>query len=254
MEFHEAANIFPMDESNIGELAADIRKNGQMVPIETLDGKILDGRRRYMACGKAKVSPKFREVSVADPVAYVLSLNLHRRHLTASQRSMVGARAKEIYSKQAKERQKMSQGRGVTKGVEDLPHLNETGKARDKAGAAVGVSGKLIDNAAKVIDKGVPELERAVDEGRLSVSSAAEVADLEPDVQKEIADKSKFQGGRFRKPKIEREPELETNGKVKGVGVLRANEAINCLMRIPKNDALRKRGFQVVTDWIKHNR
>jgi hypothetical protein len=42
------------------------------------------------------------------------------------------------------------------------------------------------------------------------------------------------------------------NGK-RPVGVLRANEAIDCLMRIPKNDAHRKRGFQIVTDWIKHN-
>jgi ParB-like chromosome segregation protein Spo0J len=42
--------------------------------------------------------------------------------------------------------------------------------------------------------------------------------------------------------------------KVKGVGIIRGHEAINCLIRIPKNDALRKRGFQVVTDWIRHNR
>jgi hypothetical protein len=38
---------------------------------------------------------------------------------------------------------------------------------------------------------------------------------------------------------------------MRGVGVLRANEAIDVLKRIPKNDALRKRGFQIVTDWIK---
>ena len=43
-------------------------------------------------------------------------------------------------------------------------------------------------------------------------------------------------------------------GKFRGVGVLRANEAIDALKRIPKNDALRKRGFQIVSDWIKANR
>lgn len=41
--------------------------------------------------------------------------------------------------------------------------------------------------------------------------------------------------------------------KSRGVGVQRANEAINCLSRIPKHDPLRKRGFQIVTDWIRHN-
>jgi hypothetical protein len=50
--------------------------------------------------------------------------------------------------------------------------------------------------------------------------------------------------------KAEEKPE----GEVRGVGVTRANEAINCLIRIPKNDALRKRGFQIVTDWIKANK
>ena len=35
------------------------------------------------------------------------------------------------------------------------------------------------------------------------------------------------------------------------VGVTLANEALNLLMRIPKNDPLRKRGFQVVMDWIR---
>ena len=48
-EFHEAANIFPIDQENIQSLAEDIKKNGQQIPIELLDGKILDGRRRSMA-------------------------------------------------------------------------------------------------------------------------------------------------------------------------------------------------------------
>lgn len=40
----------------------------------------------------------------------------------------------------------------------------------------------------------------------------------------------------------------------KGVGLLRATEAINSLSRIPKDDPLRPRGLQMVEDWIKHNR
>ena len=48
------------------------------------------------------------------------------------------------------------------------------------------------------------------------------------------------------------DPEPPTGARP-GVGIIRASEAINCLIRIPKNDPLRKRGFQIVTDWIKHN-
>jgi ParB-like chromosome segregation protein Spo0J len=106
LEFHEAANIFPLDEDHLEDLAADIRKNGQQVAIELFDGRILDGRRRYLACNKVGIEPKFREVKVSDPIAYVLSLNLYRRHLNPSQWAMVGARARDIYDRQAKERQK----------------------------------------------------------------------------------------------------------------------------------------------------
>lgn len=42
-------------------------------------------------------------------------------------------------------------------------------------------------------------------------------------------------------------------GEVWGKGVYLANEAIACLQRIPKNDALRVRAFEIVSDWIRHN-
>jgi hypothetical protein len=54
---------------------------------------------------------------------------------------MAAARARELYDRMAKERQKLSQGRGI-KGVENFPHLNPEGKARDQVGKVFGVSGK----------------------------------------------------------------------------------------------------------------
>ena len=118
MEFHEAADIFPLDEGNLDALAEDIRVNEQRVHIETLGGKILDGRRRFLACQRAGVKPQFREVSPPDPIAYVISLNLHRRHLSPTQLAMVGARVKEMYEERAKERQREAgrkHGRGQEK-------------------------------------------------------------------------------------------------------------------------------------------
>ncbi len=141
-------------------------------PPETQRKEILDGRRRWRACQMAGVRPVTRPVSVADPVAYVLSLNLHRRHLTPSQLSMVAARVKEIYERRAKERQKVRKGSQPGASVENLPHL-DTGRARDHAGKAAGVSGKYIDYATKVINNAVPEVVQAVDEGRMSVVTAA---------------------------------------------------------------------------------
>jgi hypothetical protein len=117
--------------------------------------KVLDGRRRWLACQKINVKPQTREVRVDDPVGYVLSLNLHRRHLSPSQLSLVGGRAREIYDRQAKSR--MSEGGKAAgkgrpqQGKENLPSpISNPGQSRDLAGRAVGVSGRSIDHATKV--------------------------------------------------------------------------------------------------------
>lgn len=185
-EVHEAAQIFPLaGGDDLLALAADIQDNGLQLPIELCDGKIIDGRRRYLACEGIDVEPDIIEVDPEDPVAYVLSMNLHRRHLDESQRSMVAGRAKEIYATAAKERKKEAghtHGRGQ-KVPDNLPEPN-AGDARDQAGKAANVSGKSVDRAATVLFKGVPELAEAVDSGDVAVSLAAKVADLPKPEQK----------------------------------------------------------------------
>jgi len=256
LKFHEAANIFPlMFDAEFDALKADIASQGVQLPIELLDGLIIDGRNRYRACVELGKKCPSVVVRCDDPVAYVLSRNLHRRHLTPSQLAMVGDKARALFDKLAKERQKAGgkEGRHRQLGgdVETLPPPQ---KSRDAAGKAVGVSGKLIDSAAKVRKEGVPELAKAVEEGRISVSMAAKLADADSDTQNKVASAAKFSGGRYRLPKKQKADENIEPGKLRGVGVLRANEAVDALKRIPKNDALRKRGFQIVTDWIKVNK
>ena len=80
--------------------------------------------------------------------------------MTPSQASMCAARARELYEQQAKERQKRKPADFV---VANLPPQNEGHKARDAAGKAFGVSGKSVDFAKKVLDKGIPELAKAGD-------------------------------------------------------------------------------------------
>lgn len=76
---------------------------------------------------------------------------------------MVGARARSLYDRQAKERQKASGGdRKTTKSVVvNLPQPNDSGKARDQVGKVVGVSGKTIDYATKVLEQGQISTARA---------------------------------------------------------------------------------------------
>src|SRR5262252_1578986 len=82
---HPAAALFPLlptDSPEFGELVADIGEHGLLQPIVLREGKILGGRNRYRACQHAGVEPRFEQWSGESPTACVLSLSLHRRHLT----------------------------------------------------------------------------------------------------------------------------------------------------------------------------
>lgn len=255
MEYHEAANIFPLDEESLDSLAEDIRNSGQQVAIETMEGKILDGRRRWLACERAGVEPQFREVKPADPIGYVVSLNLHRRQLTIGQKAMCAAKVKDLYEKQAKERQKRKPSGFVPANSPE----QKKGDARDNAGKAFGIGGKSVDNATKVLKQAVPEVVQAVEEGRMNVSAGAKLSTQPEEEQRREASQS--EKGRSSKPSAKppaeepEKPKREEEGgqpkEIKGVGLIKANDAINILTRIPKNDPWRKRGFQLVMDWLR---
>lgn len=98
LEFHSAANIFPlMGDADRERLKEDLIANGQHEQIIEFEGKILDGRNRYLCCLEANIKPsigKLESVDGAsiDPVQYVISQNLHRRQLTNTQRAFCAAR------------------------------------------------------------------------------------------------------------------------------------------------------------------
>jgi len=92
LTFHPLADIFPlMEGEEFDALVADIKANGLVEPIVMLDDMILDGRNRYRACLAAGVEPttvkggKFGYL-IDDPVAFIISANINRRHLTAEQK------------------------------------------------------------------------------------------------------------------------------------------------------------------------
>jgi ParB-like chromosome segregation protein Spo0J len=188
---HEYARLFPMlSDEEVQELADDIAKNGLRIPIVIdADDKILDGRNRAAACAIAGVEPVYEPFIGSDEekLAFVVSCNIHRRHLTTSQRASVAAKLMPIYEEQAAKRQKATQRNGNKPVKENLPEPENKGQSRDKAGAAMNVSGKVVDMAAKVHAKAVPEIVEAVDRGEVAVSAAALVADLPEDKQKAIA-------------------------------------------------------------------
>ena len=191
-DFHPLANAFPLLEGNeFEDLKRDILNHGVIEPLVLHEGKILDGRNRYRAAravGQSFATAVWDEIG--DPVDYVMSMNLYRRHLTASQRAMAAEPVMKHEAKAAKERQEeqgpqgAKGGRGKKKTLpknisEGFP--DDTGDARDLAGKKLGVSGPLVDAGVKVAKDGSAELKRAVQQGEIAVTQAAKLVDVAPD-------------------------------------------------------------------------
>jgi len=118
------------------------------------EGMILDGRNRYEACMKTMRDPVFKQYEGNDPLGYVVSLNLHRRHLSGSQRAMITAKLATLKDGQRKSAAQIC-----------APSQQEAAKL-------LNVSRRSVQHARKVLDEGTPELIAAVERGEIAVSAA----------------------------------------------------------------------------------
>jgi N6-adenosine-specific RNA methylase IME4 len=156
---HPIAALFPLlDDVDMRSLADDIAAHGLIDPITLYEGMVLDGRNRYRACRLAGVEPAYRQYDGDSPVAWVVSVNLHRRHLSESQRAMVASRLATL-------------GQGARTDLASIDAMSQ-----DDAGELLNVSRASVQRAHEVQTHGVPELAQAVDEGRVAVSTAALLA------------------------------------------------------------------------------
>lgn len=186
LEFHPLANLFPLIEGkDFDELVADVRANGLREKIILHEGKILDGRNRYRAAieagrmsAKALPGRDFRvfDDDEGDPLAWVLSKNLHRRHLSENQRVMIAA-----------EIAKLRQGRPSEwdKDRDDKP-ANRPDSTQAEAAELMHVSERQVRRGRVIVDQATPELVDAVKNDRVAISAASELARLGEDEQLEV--------------------------------------------------------------------
>jgi N6-adenosine-specific RNA methylase IME4 len=168
MEYHQLASLFPLiDGAEFDDLVADISEHGLHEAIVVYEGKILDGRNRFRACEAAGVEPTYTVYQGDDPISFVISLNLRRRHLNESQRAMVAAKLATIK-------------RGHNQ------HAQICATSQAEAGTVLSVSRRSIQYAREVIENGTPELVHAVEQGNIAVSAAAVIAQKAPEYQKAV--------------------------------------------------------------------
>lgn len=200
LEFHPYANLFPLIEGKaFDDLVADIKANGIRESIVMHEGKILDGRNRYRAGvaagvigvdgkllvldGDAQPSRRWFQKVEGDPLAFVISANLHRRHLSETQRAMVASRL--ANGDHGGDRAPAEQAANLP----DAPAKPAT-VTQAKAAELLNVSERSVRSAKAVVEHGAPELVAKADAGAIAVSVAAELAKLPVEEQREVLKKA----------------------------------------------------------------
>lgn len=172
---HPTAAIFPtMSDDDYQRLKKDIETNGYdpSHPVILKDGQVLDGRNRLRACIELGIEPPFAEFQGESAADFVMRENLHRRHLTPSQKAAVGVEMRHQYAEEARERQRQG---GREKVRVKRPEAVEGGRTRDHAAAQVGISPSHIERAA-YIQKWAPDLFEEVKAGKMTVTVAKQKA------------------------------------------------------------------------------
>ncbi len=182
MEFHSITNIFPMmSEEEFKDLVEDIRKHGLREPIWTWKEEIVDGRNRYL-------------------VEFIISLNLHRRHLSQSQKAMISENMLPFLEEEAKERKlaSLKQYANVQNIASDSQKFDsrEGNKFLDKnvnkstahAAKMTGTNRQYVSDAKKIKQK-APEIAEKVVEGKLSIPEAKLLIKQPEEVKKKVLEK-----------------------------------------------------------------
>lgn len=171
---HEYAELFPlMQPDAFVSLKADISKNGLLMPVVVLDGKILDGRNRFKACQEVGVSPAFETYQGNDPLGYVISVNKERRHLTPSQKAACAVNCLPLLEIEAKKRQlRTAENRNlVNQKIDEQEQVHKQPQSLDQAADLFGTNRQYVADAKK-IQKESPCLFEKVASGEKTLTAA----------------------------------------------------------------------------------
>lgn len=179
-ELHPLCTLFPrVVGAEFDALVADIRANGLRQAIVLYGDMILDGGNRYRACLEAGVNPHFEHYEGESIVSFVLSANLHRRHLSAGQQAAIVASAQDW-------------GKAQVVGKPKSGNVAGLDRIQDRA-AQSGASERTQRMADKVA-KASPDLARQVAHGEISLPKAIEQISPKPAPHVEPMPEPEYEG------------------------------------------------------------
>jgi hypothetical protein len=172
---HPAADVFPMmDDAELAELGEDIKKNGLRESIKFRGDELLDGRNRLEAIERAGVDFRslgghaIEHLPAVDAVAFVISVNIQRRHLTKQQQADLIVAAVKAGEKPPQVEEVSKGGRGK---------VNPVKAAALKHAVDVGISKATVERAI------------AKAEGKAWATSGRKIKDLSPPRKADKVDK-----------------------------------------------------------------
>jgi len=175
---HPLAELFPrIGGAEFDALCDDIKANGLRSPIVLYENQVIDGRHRLVACADLGIKPTFTDYTGDDPAGFVVSANVHRRHMTPGQKSQVTALAlqwRDVNKSECSRRVsgKTAENSQPIDSIGGRPKTFSAGTQKDIAKAA-GVSERGLRDAIKVA-KADPELAKEVAAGEVTLPEAVE--------------------------------------------------------------------------------
>jgi len=206
MKTHWVADLYPLNMDDVAALADDIKANGQIAPIKALkDGRIIDGRNRWLACERIGVEPLVDVINpdgaeVSDEMLFSLatSCNSMRRDMTTSLRACLAAEAwKRLYPEQKQGGDRKS-GKNQTPKVGFEVFARQTFKVgKNYARQALAIlnhdpSGELIAQAKDGLGKAYSIYEQEKIQ-RLKERENREILDRHPDLKEQVANGMSFE-------------------------------------------------------------
>lgn len=180
------ALIPPLAPDELSQLEANILRDGCRDPLVVWVGILIDGHNRHEICTRNGLPFETVEMVFDDREAaelWMIGNQMGRRNIENIDKVPLLERKREILAEQAKKR--MGKGRPKAgEPVENLPQ--DTDKTRDAVAAEIGVSGKTYDALRKVSTEGTEELKQAVRDKKIGASTAADIAQLPAETQREV--------------------------------------------------------------------
>lgn len=160
---HPAAELFPMmSPATFAGHLEDIRLNGLMEPIVIdREGRLIDGRNRERACEQLGIAATTKVYAGSDVLQFVVSHNLHRRHLSDSQRAVIAAKVAT-----------RTPGMHQTK----LRNITELPPSQAQAAQLLGVTESSITKAKALLSRATDELQSLVADGLSPLTTSLRVA------------------------------------------------------------------------------